>query len=34
MGGDHPEDLLDLPFQVYAASLAGHSKSDRLVIER
>ena len=34
MGGDHPEDLLDLPFQVYAASLAGRPKSDRLVLER
>ena len=33
-GGDHPEDLLDLPFQVYAASLAGRPKSDQSVIER
>lgn len=33
-GGDHPEDLLDLPFDVYAAGLAGVRKPNRLVIEK
>ena len=34
MGGDHPEDLLQRPFKVYAASLAGIPYRDRLVIQK
>lgn len=33
-GGDHPEDLLDAPFEVYAASLAGKKPINRSVAER
>lgn len=31
MGGDHPEDLLDTPFAVYAGKLAGKEVSDPFV---
>jgi len=34
LGGDHPEDLLDAPFEAYAASLAGKALSSPLVAER
>jgi len=30
-GGDHPEDFLDLPFEVYASNLASKPKQVRLV---
>jgi hypothetical protein len=33
-GGDHPEGLIDLPFEVYAAGLAGIKKPNSLVIEK
>jgi len=33
LGGDHPEDLLDLPFEVYSAGLAGIRKPNPLVVE-
>jgi Domain of unknown function (DUF4823) len=33
-GGDHPEDLLDAPFEAYAASLAGKTTANRSVSER
>jgi hypothetical protein len=28
-GGDHPEDLLDAPFEAYAAALAGKANPNR-----
>jgi len=34
LGGDRPEDLIELPFDVYAAGLAGIKKPNRLVIEK
>jgi hypothetical protein len=34
MGGDHPEDLLDSPFEAYAASLAGKPNPNPQVIEK
>jgi hypothetical protein len=33
-GGDHPEDLLDTPFESYSASLAGKANPNRVVLER
>jgi uncharacterized protein DUF4823 len=33
-GGDHPEDLLDTPFESYASSLAGKANPNRAVFER
>jgi hypothetical protein len=33
-GGDHPEDLLDTPFEAYAASLVGKANPNRGVVER
>ena len=33
-GGDHPEDLLDTPFEAYAASLAAKANPKRAVSER
>lgn len=33
-GGDHPEDLLDTPFEAYAAALAGKANPNRVVLER
>lgn len=34
LGGDHPEDLLDAPFEAYAASLAGKTTANRSVSQR
>ena len=33
-GGDHPEDLLDTPFEAYAAALVGKANPNRAVFER
>ena len=32
-GGDHPEDLLDTPFEAYAAALAGKANLNRGVLD-
>lgn len=34
MGGDHPEDLIDAPFDVFAGKLAGKPAPNPLVIEK
>jgi hypothetical protein len=34
IGGDHPEDLLDTPFEAYAASLVAKANPNRGVVER
>ena len=33
-GADHPEDLMDAPFEAYAASLAGKNTANRSVSQR